>query len=186
MSGPFRRPGRPSRGDDERVTRLYHDTRQDLLAFLLRRCATAEDAADCLAETYRVAWEKRKRIPAGSEARAWLFGVARNAAREQRRGGERRDATSRELARAAEVAYAVATPDDSALAAALSKLSPLDQEIVTMLTADGLAPREVASILRLSPNVVRVRAHRAREKLRTLMALGHAQNAEAASPELPA
>ncbi len=49
MSGLFNRPARPSAEDDERLTRLYQETRKDLLAFLLRRCATAEDAADCLA-----------------------------------------------------------------------------------------------------------------------------------------
>lgn len=39
-----------------------------------------------------------------------------------------------------------------------------------MIAADGLAPREVAAILGLSPNAVRIRAHRAREKLRALLA----------------
>lgn len=39
-----------------------------------------------------------------------------------------------------------------------------------MLSADGLASREVASILGLSPNAVRIRVHRARAKLRTLLA----------------
>jgi DNA-directed RNA polymerase specialized sigma24 family protein len=35
-----------------------------------------------------------------------------------------------------------------------------------MLSWDQLAPREVAAILELSANVVRIRAHRARIKLR--------------------
>jgi len=170
MSGFLMRPDRARSEDDERLTRLYEDTSQDLLAFLLRRCPTAEDAADCLAETYRIAWEKRKRIPTGTEARPWLFGVARNVMRRARTSNERAAASVRELALAAERSSAITSPPDSAVTAALSELSPLEQEIVTMLSRDGLAPREVASILGLSPNVVRVRAHRAREKLRTLLA----------------
>jgi RNA polymerase sigma-70 factor (ECF subfamily) len=169
MSGLFKRPGPPSSDDDERFTRLYEDTSRDLLAFLLRRCATAEDAADCLAESYRIAWETRTRIPAGHEARPWLFGVARNIARQTHRGETRRAATTSALATAAERWYLPARPEDSALAAALSELSPVDQEIITMITADGLPPREVAAILGLSPNAVRIRAHRAREKLRALL-----------------
>lgn len=180
MTRPFKRLGRRSTDDDERLTRLYMDTRKDLLAFLLRRCATAEDAADCLAETYRVAWEKRERIPSGHDGRPWLFGVARNAAREARRGGERRAATSHALAAAAESFYTVATPEDNALDTALSELSELDREIVMMLSTDGLPSREVASILGLSPNAVRIRAHRARTKLRTLMSQGDAE--EVAEP----
>jgi RNA polymerase sigma-70 factor, ECF subfamily len=35
-----------------------------------------------------------------------------------------------------------------------------------MLAWDQLAPREVAAILELSPNAIRIRAHRARVKLR--------------------
>lgn len=171
MSGFGKRPGRRSLSDDgERFGRLYEQTSQDLLAFLLRRCRTAEDAADCLAETFRIAWEKRDRIPAGEDVRPWLFGVARNVVRRERRSGERAAAGTRELALAAERSGATAPPQDSEVAAALAELSPLDQEIITMLTWDELAPREVASILGLSPNVVRVRAHRARARLRVLLA----------------
>lgn len=170
MTGPFRRPGRrPNAEDDERFGELYEDTSRALLAFLLRRCQTAEDAADCLAETYRIAWEKRARLPAGGDGRAWVFGVARNVAREESRRTERRAATSVALAAVAESSYTDPTPEDGEFAAALAQLSPVDREIITMLGADGLAPREVAAVLGLSPNVVRVRAHRARERLRALM-----------------
>jgi RNA polymerase sigma-70 factor (ECF subfamily) len=187
MSGLFNRPDRsPSVDDTERFSHLYADTSTDLLAFLLRRCPTADDAADCLAETYRIAWEKRGRIPAGSDARPWLFGVARNVARQDGRSGERRAATARELALVAEQSYTAATSDDSALAAALSDLSPLDQEIVTMLAADGLAPRDVASVLGLSPNAVRIRAHRARVRLRTLMAGDDTSDSAEHADSLPA
>lgn len=169
MNGLFKRLGRPLPNDDERFTRLYEDTSRDLLAFLLRRCATAEDAADCLAESYRIAWETGARIPAGDEARPWLFGVARNIARQTHKGETRRAATTIALATAAERWYTPSGPEDSALADALSELSPVDQEIITMIAADGLAPREVAAILGLSPNAVRIRVHRAREKLRVLL-----------------
>jgi RNA polymerase sigma-70 factor, ECF subfamily len=181
MTGLFKRPGCPSAEDDERLTRLYQETRGDLLAFLLRRCATAEDAADCLAETYRVAWEKRKRIPAGPEARPWLFGVARNAAREKHRSRERQTATTHALALAAENSYIGTTPGAIALAAALSELSALDREIVMMLSADGLGSREVGSVLGLSPTAVRSRAHRARQKLRARLISAEADDA----PSLP-
>lgn len=170
MSGPFNRPGPPSADDDKRLTRLYQETREDLLAFIARRCATAEDAADCLAETYRVAWEKRTRLPADPNARPWLFGVARNAVREDRRRGERRTATSNALIAAAERSYIETTPERSALTAAMSKLSALDREIILMLSADRLASHEVATILKLSPTAVRSRAARARTTLRTLLA----------------
>jgi RNA polymerase sigma factor (sigma-70 family) len=156
--------------DDERFNRLYQETGRDLLAFLLRRCQSAEDAADCVAETFRIAWEKRDRIPAGDDARPWLFGVARNVGRRERTSEERAAQVSQELTIAAERSGARADHEDGEVMDALAKLSRLDREIIIMLSWDGLAPREVASILGLSPNVVRVRAHRARQQLRALLA----------------
>jgi DNA-directed RNA polymerase specialized sigma24 family protein len=58
--------------------RLFRDTRIDLLAYVLRRSRTAEDAADVLADTYLVAWRRLDAIPGGDQARPWLVGVARN------------------------------------------------------------------------------------------------------------
>ena len=56
------------------------------------------------------------------------------------------------------------------MTAAIGELPELEREIITMLIWDELAPREVAAILGLSPNVVRVRAHRARAKLKAALA----------------
>ncbi len=45
---------RRTAADAAEFSALYQETNADLLAFLLRRCPTAEDAADCLAEAYLV------------------------------------------------------------------------------------------------------------------------------------
>jgi len=181
MNGRFTRARRTADDDSEQFGRLYEETSRDLLAFLLRRCQTADAAADCLAESYRIAWEKRGHIPDGADARPWLFGVARNVLRREITHDQRSAAASRELAAAAERAGATAKPRDSAVTDALAELSELDREIVMMLTFDELAPREVASILGLSANVVRVRAHRARERLRGRLARPLADPEQAAS-----
>ncbi len=170
----------------ETFSELYRRTQGDLLAFLLRRCSSAEDAADCLAETYLLAWKKRDQMPIGAETRPWLFGVARNV---MRRGNEVRDRTvAAASALAAEVERSgtigakpdLAGPDP--VMAAMRHLSELDQEIITMLIWDDLAPREVAAVLGLTPNVVRVRAHRARAKLKA--ALAYQDPGGEAEPEL--
>jgi RNA polymerase sigma-70 factor (ECF subfamily) len=162
---------RAASDDDARFTRVYTDTSRDILAFLLRRCPSPDDAADCLAETYRIAWEKRRQIPKGDGARPWLFGIARNVSRRERVSDERTASTTRELALAAirSSAITATAPDDAPVIAALAELNQLDQEILMMLAWDGIPPREVASILGISPNAVRIRAHRARNKLRDLL-----------------
>jgi RNA polymerase sigma-70 factor (ECF subfamily) len=152
---------------------LYTETNADVLAFLLRRCPTPEDAADCLAETYLVAWEKRNQVPAGVEARPWLFGVARNV---MRRGHERHrrlaaaaQSLAEELQSAASARPAHPLDESDRATGALSELSAVDQEIITMISWDGLSPTEIAQVLGISANVVRVRAHRARARLRSLL-----------------
>lgn len=170
--------------DDEQFSRLYEETSRDLLAFLLRRCKTADAAADCLAESFRIAWEKRNRIPGGDDARPWLFGVARNVMRRELVRDQRTAAATSELAVASERAGATPIPYDATVHDALAELTELDREIVMMLSFDGLAPREVASILGLSANVVRVRAHRAREKLRATLRSTEAKvRSQGAEPE---
>ncbi len=162
--------------DEASFAALYTETNADVLAFLLRRCPTPEDAADCLAETYLVAWEKRHQIPAGVEARPWLFGVARNVMRRGHERHRRLAAAARSLAEELRLAATARSPRQPAsITAALSELSALDQEIITMISWDGLTPRQIGQVLGISPNVVRVRAHRARTKLRSLLSTNDAE-----------
>lgn len=145
---------------------LYDAAAADLLAFLLRRTQTPEDAADCLAETFLIAWDKRDTLPSQpDQARPWLFGVARNVLRRSHRRDSRASTAKAELARELYGAQRQ-IPQGDPVGAALQRLPPIDREIIEMLAWDQLTPREVAAILELSPNTVRVRAHRARLKLR--------------------
>lgn len=150
----------------ENFTALYDRNAHDLLAYLVRRAPSSEEAADCLAETFLIAWRKHDEIPSNDEqARPWLFGIARNVLRRQLELGHKRTRIADALA--AEMRDARKTlPADDPGTVALGQLSPIDREIIEMLAWDQLAPREIAAILDLSPNVVRIRAHRARLKLR--------------------
>jgi RNA polymerase sigma-70 factor (ECF subfamily) len=73
----------PSRQTADRLLfeELVHETRDDLLAYAMRRAASPEDAADVLSETYLIAWRKLEQVPPGDSARLWLFGVAANVPR---------------------------------------------------------------------------------------------------------
>ena len=169
MTGSRNRRRTRSMLDTELFSRLYDETHRDLLAFLLRRCPTAEDAADVLWEPSRIAWEKRSHLPAGDDARPWLLGVAKNVAQRERAQDQQQTAIVQQLALAIEQASAPTHRQNASVRAALSELSPLDRDIVLMLSVGDMTPREVASIVTLSPNAVRIRAHRARARLRTLL-----------------
>jgi RNA polymerase sigma-70 factor (ECF subfamily) len=150
--------------------RLFRDTRTDLLAYVLRRSRTAEDAADVFAETYLVAWRKVDAIPAGDRARPWLFGVARNVllrgATHHRSDRALVDRLASELRAVLAANPPVDRDRSDALRAALATLPEVDREIVTLSAWEGLTPREIAAVVARPPNVVRVRLHRARARLR--------------------
>jgi RNA polymerase sigma-70 factor (ECF subfamily) len=150
--------------------RLFRETRGELLAYVARRSRSAEDAADVLAETYLIAWQKLGVIPPGDRARLWLFGVARNlllkGASRRRCGDVLVDRLAGELRRAHAVRTTLDDERADALRAALAALPERDREILTLMAWEGLTPRQIAAVMGSSANVVRVRLHRARARLK--------------------
>ena len=67
---------------------------------------------------------------------------------------------------------------------ALSKLSKHDREMLLLSAWDGLTPREIAIVVGISPNKVRVRLHRIRIKLRKQVSRSHPNPTQANDREL--
>jgi RNA polymerase sigma factor (sigma-70 family) len=149
---------------------LFRNTRTDLLAYIMRRSQNAEDAADLLAETYLIAWQKLDAIPTGERARLWLFGVARNLLLKGASRRRSRHALVERLAAELRSAHPPHAPVEdersSALLAALAALPERDREILMLTAWEGLTPKEIAAVVGVRANIVRVRLHRARTRLR--------------------
>jgi RNA polymerase sigma factor (sigma-70 family) len=149
---------------------LFRRTRIDLLRYLTRRARSPEEAADLLAETYLVAWRRLEAIPAGEEARLWLFGVARNLLKKGASRSRTAELLVERLAVELRAAWQVgdaATEDRTHLVrSALAQLGEVDREILMLTAWEGLAPGQIADVIGISANRVRVRLHRARAKLR--------------------
>jgi len=159
---------------------LFRETRMDLLAYIMRRSPTAEDAADVLAEAYLIAWRKFDGIPTGERARLWLFGVARNLLMKGASQRRSRQTLVERLAGELRSAHPPHNPVDderaSALRAALAELPARDRELVMLTAWEGLTPKQIATVVGTPVNVVRVRLHRARARL----------TRDLASPQRPA
>src|SRR5690606_23818670 len=54
--------------------------------------------------------------------------------------------------------------------AALARLTPTDREVIQLSIWEGLSAPEVATVLGVPPATVRTRLHRARRRLRSLLA----------------
>jgi RNA polymerase sigma factor (sigma-70 family) len=158
---------------EDHFRRVYAGTFAPLLAYALRRVEQHEDAADVVAETFLVAWRRSPEIPAGDEARLWLYGVARRVLANHHRGGIRRERLGERLRQRLTSTVGAdpgsEVPERLAVQAALARLGELDREVLTLTVWEGLQPREVATVLEVSPEAVRTRLTRARGRLRELI-----------------
>jgi RNA polymerase sigma-70 factor (ECF subfamily) len=148
---------------------LYRSARDDVFGYvtgLLRDRAAAEDVtATAFERAYRRAGSFN---PARGTRRAWLFGIARNAALDELRRRRRVTDLLTEPAadeapvdEAAEVAMRRA-----ALRAAMEKLNTRERELVALKFFAGLSTAEIASVLAVSERAAAMRVHRTIEKLR--------------------
>lgn len=145
---------------------LYAAHRSRVFGYVLRR-AGPDDASDIIAETFLTAWRRLDEIPAGKEARLWLYAVARRVMANHRRGERRRSELANRLRRelsTVEIADEQ-TADLDELAAAFSRLSEADREVLALEAWEQLDPGEIAAVLGCSRNAARIRLHRARRRL---------------------
>jgi RNA polymerase sigma-70 factor (ECF subfamily) len=158
---------------EDRFRRVYAANFAPLLAYAMRRVEQHEDAADVVAETFLVAWRRHQSIPPGDEARLWLYGVARRVLANHHRGGIRRarlgDRLRQRITAVVTADPGIEVAERLTVQAALARLGELDREVLTLTVWEGLRPREVATVLQVSPDVVRTRLSRARTRLRDLI-----------------
>jgi RNA polymerase sigma factor (sigma-70 family) len=148
---------------------LYRATYPRVLAYA-RSMASREDADDAVAEAYAIAWRRQRDIPGGAEL-GWLIGVTRRVLANTRRGRRRAGALHALL----DLQPRVAGPDpaerveDTELRAALLELSPLDREAVLLSAWFDLSSADAAQALGITPAAFRMRAARARRRLRAVL-----------------
>ena len=159
---------------EQRFREVYDAAYGDLLRFVRRRVHPSH-AEDVVGEVMLVAWRRLDDVPADmSDARAWLFGVARKTLLNARRREDRADAVAVRLTEIPHgPAYADHDPDLVAcrvdVAAAWPSLSATDQEAIALSVLDGLSSNEAAAVLGISSTAFRLRLSRARRTLRRLL-----------------
>lgn len=162
---------RPEPGREERFRALFLAAHPDVLRFVARR-AHPSHAEDVVAEAFTAAWRRFEEVPARpDEARAWLFGVARNCLLNTARSQGRREALAVRVAERGDVlALPDGDPDTVAerldLAAAWRRLPEHEQEVLSLAVFEDLTSAQAARVLGTTPTAYRLRLMRARRALR--------------------
>ncbi|MFG1816247.1 RNA polymerase sigma factor [Kribbella sp. NPDC049174] len=154
----------------ERFEEVFGAHREAVLGYLRRRTDSGHDAADLLADTFLVAWRRLDDVPPGNQTRPWLYGVARRVLANHRRGEGRRHALATKLRQElTELDTAdTALPDDTPAARAFRALPEQDRELLSLVAWEELDTAQIATVLGISSNAVRIRLHRARKRFAKL------------------
>ncbi|GAB95917.1 putative RNA polymerase ECF-type sigma factor [Kineosphaera limosa NBRC 100340] len=167
------RTGRGVNGNEEREARyrvVFAHTYPDVLAFAQRR-SDPHRAEDVVAEAMLTAWRRIDDLPYDlGEARAWIFGIARNCLLNDDRSRRRQNAVAVRIAAAPRPADEPDAADRAAdrvdLSAAWADLSESEQETLALTALDGLDSTQAGAVLGITATAYRLRLSRARRALR--------------------
>ena len=154
----------------DRFDALYRSCAGDVYAYVRTLLGDAASAEDVTAQAFERAYRRRRSFDRrrGSE-RAWLFGIARNAALDEVRRRRRITTLTAEppdeSVPAPEV-DAEAAIRRAAVRAALARLDPRERELVALKFHGGLSNAELADVLGTTASNAGTRLHRAVTKLR--------------------
>ena len=157
----------------ESCERLYLDNRERVLRFLLHLTGDVELARDLVQETFA---RYLSRYGRDSEQLGLLFTIARNAGLDALRRRRTSTLPERETAdpRRDPEHQLIDRQELDRVLAAIRRLDDTDRQLVALLATGTFSYREIGRLLDLSETNVKVRVHRARLKLKALMAEGEA------------
>ena len=152
-------------GDEVAFARIVADHHDDMARIAYLVCGDLDIAEEAEQSAWALAYRRLKDLRDPDRLRPWLMSIAANEARQIARSRRRR--TVREVA----VVDVSRPPDaDSAaaidLANALERLDPWDRTIVGLRFVGGFDSAEIGGVLGMSASAVRVRLHRALDRLR--------------------
>jgi RNA polymerase sigma-70 factor (ECF subfamily) len=171
MALAVRAPARDETDSWQRFEELYRSSRDDVYSYaltLLRDSAAAEDVTELAFER---AYRRRRTFDRRrGEERAWLFGIARNAALDELRRRRRQAALLVEPEAVDDEALADDGPEvtlrRTAVRTALASMAARDRELIALKFHAGLGNAEIARVLGVSESNAGTMLHRTIEKLR--------------------
>ena len=131
-----------------------------------RYASNPSEAEDIAQDALLRAWRRRSTLREADRRNQWLATIVRNEAFRQH-ARVRPDPTSKiETQEGAEDAQVVATVERADLHAALKRLSAKDRALLELRYGEDLTQQAIARRLGIPEGTVKVRLHRARDKLR--------------------
>ncbi|HEY3351951.1 MAG TPA: sigma-70 family RNA polymerase sigma factor [Polyangia bacterium] len=176
---------RARQGDRRALDTLLVQLQPSVYKFGLKMCRDDETAREVLQETLLSTVRHLSSFRGDSSLTTWLYTIARSVCIKQRRRSKFAPAALEPLEAAAEAEAASAAtgtqperPDESLersqlgrrLEQAIAGLEPMYRDVLVLRDVEGLSAAEVAEALELSVEAVKSRLHRARTRVRDVLA----------------
>lgn len=174
-------------GDEAAFERLVREHTSRLVSVARRILRNEEEARDATQEAFILAFRGIRDFQGASKLSTWLHRIAVNASLMRLRSRKRRNEESIDdmLPRFEESGHAAVTPRDWRAAAdvlletretrewiraAIDRLPETHRVVLVLRDIEEMDTREAAEALEITENACKVRLHRARQALRTLVA----------------
>lgn len=170
---------RYARGEDAAFAEVYDGLAPRLMAFLVRYTRDRSRAEDVVQQTMLQIHRARGRFTPGAQVVPWAFAIARRLLIDShRRGGREVLSPTGDEGYEQVLAAVDARADDVAIAKEvaaklleeLAKLPENQRTAFELIKQDGLSVAEAAQVLGTTVAAVKLRAHRAYEALREVLA----------------
>jgi RNA polymerase sigma-70 factor (ECF subfamily) len=153
---------------EHRFRQFYEEHYRSVQAYAVRRVNELSDVADVVADVFTAAWRRLDDVPPPPADRVWLYGTARRVLADHYRGAQRRG----QLISRIETSQASMLPDsrNDELLLALRQLKDGEREALMLVYWEQLSYAEAGQVLGCSANAVAIRMHRAKTRLREVLA----------------
>lgn len=149
--------------------KFYTEQRDRLYGYLARKSGNCALAADLVQESFARCWERYRHRELTA---ALIFAVGRNLLYDHMRRSRHEvstDAPPEQMAMDEEQAY-IQREESRLVLDALQRLDEEDRDLLSLVASGSLSYKEIAGLCHLSEAAIKVRVHRARQKLRDLLA----------------
>lgn len=153
----------------------FHKHREPIYRYVRFRVATREIAEDLTSDVFVKALRARDSYdPKRSSPRTWLLRIARNTVTDHLRALQRQGSLHVSLDRVPDLVSQSPSQEEriireeeiQGLLNAVATLRKADREVISLRYGSGLGNSEIAETLKISPNAVAVRIHRALARLK--------------------
>jgi RNA polymerase sigma-70 factor, ECF subfamily len=160
---PMARVMTDSRTGDPAFSAFLAASRPRALAFLRRLCGA--EAEDVLQETFVKVWRYRAQWDPQRNPQAWLLQAAFRSFLDARRRRQQQPVCAEDIVRSAGSETACPAETREEIARSLSRLQPVERELLLGFHAEGHSLQELAQLHCLPLNTVKSHLHRARRRL---------------------